>query len=79
MFVYIDQRCVFIYFICVNISYIRSDSHRYGQKAATGEKVELLVSEVEKREKILFGKLAPGLSSAVKDAGWGRRVCGIKT
>jgi len=37
-----------------------------------GEEVELLVSEVEKREKILFGKLAPGLLSAVKDAGWGR-------
>ena len=37
----------------------------------SGKEVELLVSEVEKREKILFGKLAPGLSSAVKDAGWG--------
>ena len=36
----------------------------------SGEEVELLISEVEKREKILFGRFAPGLSSAVKDAGW---------
>ena len=68
VFVYIDRRCVFIYFIRVyKLHLFGRSSLGKRQPNFIGEEVELLVSEVEKRE-ILFGKLAPGLSSAVKDA-----------
>ena len=36
----------------------------------SGEEVDVLVGEVEKKEKILFRSFGPGLSSSVKDGAW---------